>query len=379
MQNSFKKGLIAIIRNGVTGEKISSALLTESELIVQLAKRHQICGLMLCGLMNSGLSSDAPVCRSLFPGALAETVLHEQQANAISEIFTAFDEKGFCYMPLKGTILKELYPRPEYRFMSDTDILIKETERKGITAEMHRLGFEQVLESDHEIIWRRGTVTIELHKHLIPSYNSDYHGYFADVWDKAKPISSGRYALDANNEFVYIFTHFAKHYRDGGIGIKHFADLWLLLTSRDIDEEFVINELAKLHLDKFYKNVKATLEMWFGDGKSNEIIDIITETVLSSGAYGSSEHQLTARVTRNAKKSKSRFGAMLTMIFPSVRVLAPKYKYLEKLPILLPWANAVFVHRERISRGARYLKVANSDATLKHEEALRKVGIEYHL
>lgn len=37
----------------------------------------------------------------------------------------AFDAGGIDYMPLKGSILKDLYPRHEMRMMGDADILIR--------------------------------------------------------------------------------------------------------------------------------------------------------------------------------------------------------------------------------------------------------------
>ena len=33
--------------------------------------------------------------------------------------------------------------------------------------------------------------------------------------------------MSAEDEMIYIFTHYAKHYRAAGVGIKHILDLWV--------------------------------------------------------------------------------------------------------------------------------------------------------
>ena len=385
MINSNGQAILAAIKGGLTGEKVVLSESLDAEYVCRLAKQHQICGMLLYGLMSAGLSSDSAVCKRLFGGAIAETVLHEQQTVVLGEMFSALEAEKIPYMPLKGTLLKELYPKPEFRVMSDADILIKDEDHTKIFEIMRSCGFEQKYESDHEIVWKKGAVAVELHKHLIPSYNDDYHEYFTNVWNKAVNVSGSRYRLEDNDEFVFVFTHFAKHYRDGGIGIKHFTDLWLMLQKHCVDEAYVREELSKMHLDKFYDNVKSTLGYVFEGAEESEATQIIINTILESGAYGSADDRLTARVTLNAKRGNSRFAAVVAMIFPSRSVLAPRYKYLEKAAILLPvawisrWANALFVQRNRLARGAEYMRVARSDATLKHTESLSKVGIEYNL
>lgn len=43
-------------------------------------------------------------------------------------LFAYFEEQGIWYMPLKGSILKDMYPRLGMRQMADNDILIDVTE-----------------------------------------------------------------------------------------------------------------------------------------------------------------------------------------------------------------------------------------------------------
>lgn len=63
--------------------------------------------------------------RALFNYVCHYIYNNEQQDYVSEEVFAAFDKNGIAYMPLKGILLKKLYPCPEMRVMGDLDILIK--------------------------------------------------------------------------------------------------------------------------------------------------------------------------------------------------------------------------------------------------------------
>ncbi len=385
MLNSQAKAIISLVNGGINGGKVCLEENVNLAEVLSFAKKHQMHGIILYGLLAAGYNSNEKVLSKFFSAAITETVIHEKQNAAITAIFNMFDNQGVTYMPLKGVLLKELYSKPEMRVMSDADILIKVEQYSKIKDIMQTLGYTEAYESDHEIVWKNEMLTVEFHKHLMPSYNYEFYSYFKNAWEHAENVTDYRYRLKPNDEFIFIFTHFAKHYRDGGIGIKHLIDLWLMLQKFDINETYVLNELEKISLNTFYLNIKKTLEYWFNNGIGDEITEHIINTMIKGGAYGLSDNKITARVALNTGKHNSRIVAILKMVFPPVRVLALKYKFIKSAPILLPiawvcrWANALFVNRTRLIRGAKYVKIASSTATIKHIEALKKVGIEYHL
>jgi len=46
------------------------------------------------------------------------------------------------YIPLKGCLVKEMYPKPEYREMSDLDILVKRGDAAKLKPVMESLGYQ---------------------------------------------------------------------------------------------------------------------------------------------------------------------------------------------------------------------------------------------
>ena len=90
-------------------------------------------------------------------------------------------------MPVKGTIIKFWYKKPELRYMTDADILIKTEQYDKIKPVLQELGFSEVAESLCEIIWDKSNrLHLELHKSLIPPTDEDFYAYFGSGWNYAK-------------------------------------------------------------------------------------------------------------------------------------------------------------------------------------------------
>ena len=388
---SFQQGIIRLTRAAVTGERTELPDGFSLERIDAFAKKHQISSILLYGIVTLGLSSSCPAINNLYVRSSAEILHNENQITCIDQIRTAFAKSGISFILLKGAIIKKMYPKPEMRTMGDIDVLIKDSEYPKIKTVLTAIGFIEQYESDHEYSWRSPSgLLIELHKLLIPSYHDDYYSYFGDGWSKAvKCTNSSEYLFSPEDHFIYIFSHFAKHYKSGGIGIKHLCDLWLYKKFySDLDLDYIKSELNKLDLLTFYNNVTNTEKVWFEGAISNRITDMITETVIKSGAYGQHEDRVTAenlRLTRTDGLNKaSKLHIIFKTVFPSAKVLSVRYKFLRKCKFLLPiawfvrWIDAVFNKRDSIKRQASDIKSISEDKILKIEAELGLVGLKYH-
>ena len=388
---AFQQGIVKITRAAITGERTELPDGFSIERIDAFAKKHQISSILLYGIVTLGLSSSHPAVNNLYVRSSAEILYTEKQVSCIEQIRTVFTENNIAFVLLKGSIIKKMYPRPEMRTMGDIDVLIKDSEYPKIKVLLKSHGFIEQYESDHEYAWKSpGGLLIELHKSLIPSYYDDYYGYFGDGWMKAhKRPDSSEYVFSPEDHFIYIFTHFAKHYKAGGIGIKHFCDLWLFKKYfSDLDHKFIETELEKLDLLIFYHNVVDTERVWFEGADSNQITDKITETIIKSGAYGTHEDRVNAdnlRLIREKGQNKiSKFRLFLVKVFPSAKVLSVKYKFLRKCKFLLPVAwlircfDALFNKRGSIKRQTSDIKNSSEEKITKIEAELNLVGLKYN-
>lgn len=391
MLDNIKSDVIALVKSAITGEnqKLSDDFNISN--VLGIAKRHQIQGLIYYGALNCGVDNSLPAMQQLFMSLCNIIAISEQQMFELNRVFEAFSKKGIDYMPLKGTLLKKLYPRPDMRIMGDADILIKTKDYDRIKPIMLELGFSEKVESDHELNWTKPGILFELHKRLIPSYNKDYYAYYGDGWRLAVPCESIAYRFEMTKEdqMIYLLTHFAKHYRDGGIGIRHLTDLYVFRkTSVDFDEKYIKAELKKLELYDFYVNIVDTISAWFEDTNFDLKTEFITEVIFSSGAYGHGDRSFVAQATRASKKDSivknAKLRYLLTLIFPKKEAMIIKYSFLEKAPFLLPLAwvmrlfKIAFSKRNKAKRFYTGIKKIDSQEISNYSDSLHFVGLDFN-
>ncbi len=391
MMNSQQSGIILLIKSALTGEKYT---LPEDFDIVEaakVAKKHQIIALFYYGALNCGISEALPIMQKLFMLTCQLVALSERQNFEINSLFKAFEENKIDYLPLKGTLLKKLYPKSEMRIMSDADILIRTEQHDSIRPIMLDLGYVEKIESNHEFVWKKKDIVIELHKRLIPSYNKDYYNYYGDGWRLGAPISNEntRYEMSVEDEMIYNFTHYAKHYRDAGVGIKHIVDLWVYkINNPKLDNDYILSELKKLQLDEFYKNTMDTLEMWFNGGETNEQVKFITQIIFNSGVYGTHEAHLLSAAVKTTKTlgtaQKTRISRIINTIFLPYSSMVEKYAILKKAPVLLPimwgvrWFEALFIKKGAIKTNQQNLKILSAEKINDYQSALNFVGLDFN-
>lgn len=385
------KDIAAVIQNAVLPH---SALPVHQENIgeiLKIGKKHQTLPMLLDGLYKAG--ADLSAWEDTVMYALQIIASDNVQADCLRRLQEAFDEKGVDYALLKGAALKKMYPSSEMRLMSDVDVLIRQEQYEAVRQCMEQLGYTHTTESDHEIVWKKKPyMVVELHKRVIPSYNEDYYRYYADPWEKFKPDAQkpNQYWMNREDEYIYLFTHMTKHFRDGGIGLRHITDLWLYrLKNPDIDWAYIAQELEKMELGTFYKNVEEAIGALFSDGAETQLTAYMIERFVESGAYGLREK---CKIADAAKKSaregsaqKARRKQRRGMLFPAMFYMKQQYPILRKLPFLLPFMwiyrllNIVLFKRSKIHGGQKRLNQMRDDAASAYYQELSFVGLQYDL
>lgn len=277
-----QKDFILLVKSAITGEKYELSEDFKLKSFIDIARNQGLLAVLYYGALNCGIDANSKEMQALFISCCSYISRNEAQNFEIKRLCNAFEDNEVDFLPLKGMRIRELYPKTEMRLMSDADILIRIEQYEKISSIMQSLGFRGGEFTDHEIKWSKTALYVELHKILIPSHNKDYYEYFGDGW--SLPLlndgSKHRFKMSTEDEFIYIFTHFAKHYREAGANIRYVLDLWIYLKSNpNIDEAYIVSQLEKLMLDKFYQNIIKTIDVWFNDAKSDRVTDLITESL----------------------------------------------------------------------------------------------------
>lgn len=381
-------GVIALLKSAVTGQALPLPADFSISEAVQQMKSHHISTLLYEGAVCCGVDRADPAMLQLFRQYCKALQISERQMRELKRVFQAFEDNGVDYMPLKGCRMKSLYPKPELRIMGDADVLIRIEQREAIAAVMEALGFTQSRESDHEWVWTSDGLYLELHKRLIPSYTKDFYAYFGEGWPLAKPESGRCHAMTPEDEMIFLFTHFAKHYRDGGVGCRYVVDLWLYLQNHpDLDEMYILRKLESLKLSEFYQNTLRLIAVWFEGAETDEKTDFIADFIFASGSWGEGNSRVISRAvrdTRSTAKGGGKWAFLRELAFPDAFTLQEKYTVLKKhrwmLPLVWLWRPfyKLLFDRSSVKKRQQTLEYVTVERIDSRRQALHYVGLDYN-
>lgn len=389
--NAQQKGIIALIKSAIDGQAYPLPKAFDIDQAVEIAKRHKIIALIYYGAVNCSIDRNCDAMVKLFQYTVRTLAVVKKQHMEIERIITAFEATGIEYLPMKGVVLQKYYPKAEMRTMGDADILIRMEQYERIRQIMISLGFVFQYESDHELVWQRNHIMVELHKRVMTSYNGDFYKYFSDGWKFAKKTSVDKtgYELSDEDFYIYMFVHFTKHYRVSGIGIKHLVDLWVFWREKQgLDKAYIDGELRKINLFTFHENVMSTICSWFADGEWTDKDEYISQVIFDSGEYGVTENTEASRILRESVKLgahwKVKFRDFWKVIFPSYAEMCKKYIAVKKVPVLLPvywgirWCDIPLHEREKLARYIRRRNASSERNVNKRKQALAFVGLDFY-
>ena len=363
--------LLDIVKYALGGEKCEVAADTDWKEIVKLANTQGLIG-MVTHVIGELPAPD--MVKEFLEAHRMKMVFKETNQDAlVNKILADFESAGIKAMPMKGYILKNLYPASEMREMVDVDILIDTAQYEQIKPIMEQNGFTFDKESAHEYIFiRLPAVAVELHKSIVPNYNGELYSYYGDGWRLAKKKQGYENIYELSKEDFYIYTvvHAAKHYIGSGIGMRHVVDMWVLKNAYmpDMDKAYLDAELEKLQLAKFNKMMCDLADVWFGSGEMYDELKYMEEFILGGGVLGTKERANAAEIYRTSVDksfTKRKKETLINLIFPKLSVLKEKYKILEKMPFLYPfaviWRGIAAIFGKKVTKEINKINVRNED------------------
>ena len=335
--------LIALLRSAVS-DYTAAELPFDPELFESaylLAKSHSVEAVAYYGVVRNNIVLSPELqnkWRSRQDVNIIKSVVEDSERDSI---FALFSKNGISFLPLKGILIKQMYPSPEYRQMADMDILIREEQMERATELLTDNGYQCTRSGigHHDSFFKPPYVAIELHHEMIPVKHPLYHSYYENIWGKAIPVTGCEYHLDWNDFYIYMLVHFAKHYYGSGSGIRSVMDIYVFLQKHrdDLDETYLNTELEKLKLKDFRREAEDLAAVWF-EGAEPAVESEMAGYVLESGVYGIREHVLEKRIKDSYDDGKlNRLSYIRKRLFPNRNFMAYYYPVLEKKPYLLPW------------------------------------------
>lgn len=200
---------------------------------------------------------------------------------------------------------------------------------------------------------------IEMHRSLLKKDNKNY-SLLENQLEKAKVRDGYSYSKEMTLEdyYIYMLLHSAKHFSQGGIGIRMIADEYVFYKkySDQLNQNYLSEQFEKLGITLFEKKLRDISLKWFSKGSEVKDFDDVEEYILLSMTLGRLDVAVMSemerrRVNTETGRKKSRFVNFISSLFPNKTYMANKYSFVEKMPILLPyswvcmWCRRIFIDR----------------------------------
>ena len=362
--NAVYKDLIFLLScavNGITpnADRVQAM---DLEQLYQLAKFHSVRAAVCIVLEKAGIEDQA--FHQAYKKAIRKNIYLDMERTAIT---SAFEEQGIWYMPLKGAVLKDLYPANGMREMADNDMLYDADKQQEAMQIMLGQGYtaESVGKSNHDVYKKPPVLNFELHTALFSSAHAEpLYRYYADTKRLLIRDEDNSFGCHFSDEdfYIYITAHEWKHFNGRGTGIRSLLDCCVYCRNKgdSLDWEYISEQCRLLEIDGFEQQRRQLATKLF----SSEILPDLTNAetdllmnYLSSGTHGTFENAV-----RKKLKDRTKLSFWWHSVFLSRKEMEQHVPFSAKSPLLYPVAAVFRIFRvlifkqDKIKRAAKTLK-----------------------
>ena len=387
MDTGTEKVIFALLRSAVCGGLLSDE---EKELydarqlpqLLHTARRHDVAHLLALGLKKNDLldENDRQIETEIFRAVYR----YEQLNYELNALCAALEAAQIPFLPLKGAVIRSIYLEPWMRTSCDIDILVHEADlQKTIAYLTEHCAYRFEVKNSHDAsMYTPGGNHIELHYGLIEQGKAQLAAaVLNEVWNTAVRCSGSEYRYEMPDEMFYFYhvAHMAKHFENGGCGIRPFIDLWMLNHRTPFNQNQRSALLEKGRLAVFAKQAERLAETWFGEEEYTEITKQMANYILRGGVYGTDEN----RIAVQQQKEGGQIKYALSKIFIPYSELRFHYPVLEQHPYLTPlmevrrWGKLIFCGQlKRTTKELKYNSSIPKEAAEEMRLFLKNIGLQ---
>lgn len=217
-----------------------------------------------------------------------------EQLQELRTLEERFEREQIRCQPMKGARMKFYYPSPELREMSDIDILIHTEDMERASVLLREMGYELLEAVKHHDIYQKGGIILEAHRAMYDrTVDEKQYAYFSDL-SRAKPREGWEYVydFDAEDFYIYLIAHMAKHFYKRGCGIRNLVDIYVYRKrfGAQMDEAYLHREFGRLGLAAFAVHMERLTRIWLGGETGEAFYDQLFAYMTDCGIYGKDEN-----------------------------------------------------------------------------------------
>ena len=328
--------VVNLVRCALCSETPDMTKFSDIDTLYRIASKHLITAAAAPALAKAGVRDERFSMAAA--AAMRKTAMFE---HAWKEIAGRFESEGIRYMPLKGAILKDLYPRYGMREFADHDILFDPDRAKDVRTIMTELGYstERFGSSHHDCYYKEPVLNFEMHRTLFDvGTEQRIRDYYKNVWERLVPEEGREYGYHFTPEdfYIYMIAHEYNHYSKGGTGLRSLLDTYIYLGKMDLDMGYVAAETEKLGISGFEKKNRGLAFRLFGGEELTETDMEMLRYMFTSGVYGKTENKVGNRVKMFGGGTRGKIKYLADRIMPPMSTIESAYPFFSEHKIFLP-------------------------------------------
>lgn len=359
---------------GVEGKPPSSELLREMNMedVYQISVYHTLSAMTYMVLEKGQDILEGEVFKNWKKEkdkAIRKNILLDRERE---RIFAFMEEQGIWHMPLKGIILKEMYPAFGMRQMADNDILYDSNFQNPLCIWMKEQGYKVIScgRGNHDVYEKKPVYNYEMHTALYGGeHNPVWITYYENIKEKLIADKKKKYSFHFTDEdfYIYIITHIYKHFAGGGTGIRSLLDVYIYLQAKEaiMNWDYINEELEKVQVSDFEGKVRHLSQKVFSKElqKLTKKEEELLKYFLYSGTYGTLENHVQHRLNQFETDKK---GYIIKRLVPDEEFyknyvpFVYEHKWSRPFFIIFRLVRGLFRKDRRIMKEIKALKKAES-------------------
>jgi len=308
------------------------------EFLYKAAQKHSLTAAVAYALESVGIKDHA------FEQAKAKSIrkitLMEFEKN---RLFERLEEEGIWYAPLKGCIIKDLYPSIGMRQMADYDILFDKVRQKDMCRIMLSLGFtcEDFGKGHHDVYYKQPVSNFEMHRGLFSEiHKNEIYQYYSNIKARFLKDDNNKYGyhFNVNDFYIFLTAHEYKHYVRGGTGLRSLLDTFVIVkkSGHELDWNYIRTECKKMGIDNFERKSRQLALKLFGDDTLNDDEKEMLNYYIFSGTYGNQKNELQNSIDQNGGGNKGKLKLIRQKLFMPMAHIKDAYPIVYRHKLLVP-------------------------------------------
>ena len=359
LYNKNFKYLLSLLSSVLSGkEPPKPNAYTDWASVFCIAELHSVLGMTCYAIekLDDELKPHPKLLQKFADAQKSELILESNIQFETDRLMKIFNSENIPLVLLKGILLKDYYPIPCMRTMSDVDVLYNRVHKARIKEIFRSQGYQSKTKLDEELDFVKPPFYhYEFHTELAAK-NSDAYDVLSQMWNKAEfPSESCIGRLSLSDTYIYMLEHLAHHIERGGAGLRMIMDVYVYHKAEkdNLDWTYIDRKLCELKLQEFNRIITDLAYDWFSSDNP-DTDSLAADFILCSCTFGSTDNALLQSAIREEKKSSKKHSGIyrvLRRMFPDYSYICSRFPSAKKLPFLYPfyviayWSIRVFKNR----------------------------------